>query len=194
MKRNYVSIIMFSLLLTVLTQTFAAVETYTIDPQHSYVQWHISHFGFSNPSGKWMVNGTLILDEAMPQNSKVNVSIHVADMITGNPELDKHLRSKLFFDVEQFPTATFTSVKISVTGKKTAKINGILTLRGISKPIALNATFNRIGENPVSNKMTVGFSATTELVRSNFDINALLPGLGDIVTISIELEAFKQQT
>src|SRR5580692_6617021 len=54
-----------------------ATETYTLDPLHSYVLWHINHFGFSNPSGKWLANGTLVLDQAKPQNSKVNVTIHL---------------------------------------------------------------------------------------------------------------------
>lgn len=174
------------------SQVIAATETYTIDPQHSYVLWHINHFGFSNPSGKWMVHGTLELDKSKPQQSKVDVTIHVADVITGIPELDKHLKTKLFFYTEKFPTATFISDKISMSGKKTAKIQGILTVRGVSKPIVLNATLNKVGQNPISNKMTAGFTATTQLKRTDFGINTLSPGLGDDVKITIELEAYKK--
>ena len=192
MKRIFAQGLFFSLLLIPYTLVIAAVENYTIDSQHSYVLWHINHFGFSNPSGKWMAEGTLVIDEAKPQNSKVSVTIHVADVITGIQELDKHLKSKLFFDTEQFPTATFISDKINVTGKKTASIHGILTVRGISKPVILNATLNKMGENPISNKMSVGFSAVTQLKRSEFDINTLLPGLSDDVKINIELEAYRQ--
>ena len=70
----------------------AATETYTLDPGHSYVLWHINHFGFSNPSGKWMAEGTITVDEAKPQNAKVNVTIAIGDMITGIPKLDEHLQ------------------------------------------------------------------------------------------------------
>lgn len=193
MKRNFTWIIVFfSLLLSPFTQALAALETFTIDPQHSYVLWHISHFGFSNPSGKWMVHGTLELDKAKPQNSKVHVTIRVADVVTGIPELDKHLKTKLFFDTANFPIATFTSDKISMTGKKTAKIHGMLTVRGVTKPIILNATLNKAGQNPISNKMSVGFSADTQLKRTEFNINTLSPGLGDEVKINIELEAYKK--
>lgn len=193
MKRTFTWIIIFfSLLLTPLTQALAAREIFTIDPQHSYVLWHISHFGFSNPSGKWMVHGTLELDKSQPQNSKVDVTIRVAEVITGIPELDKHLKTKLFFDTAKFPTATFTSDRISMTGKKTAKIYGTLTVHGVSKPIVLNATLNKVGPNPISNKMSVGFSANTQLKRTEFNINTLSPGLGDEVKISIELEAYKK--
>jgi len=169
-----------------------AADTYTIDPNHSYVLWHISHFDFSYPSGKWMVTeGTLSLDKDKPQNSKVNVLIHVNDMITGIPELDKHLKEPLFFDTEKYPQATFVSDKVMLTGKDSAKVHGILTVHGVSKPIILNVKLNKMGISPITNKETVGFTATTNLKRSDFGISTLLPGLGDEVQINIEAEAFK---
>ena len=191
MKRNFTRLMIFFMLLMPLTYVAAATETYTLDPQHSYVLWHVDHFGFSKPSGKWFANGTLILDPAKPQNSKANMTVKVANVITGIPELDDHLNGKLFFDTAQFPTATFISNKINVTGKKTAKVQGILTVRGISKPITLNVTLNKIAENPITNKITAGFDATTEIKRSDFGITTLLPGLSDNVKINIEVEASK---
>lgn len=171
---------------------YAAPETYQLDPTHSYVLWHISHFDFSNPSGKWLVSkGTLILDKDKPQNSKVDVTIQVADMITGIPELDKHLQSAAFFDVAKFPLATFVSNKVTLSGRNQAKVQGILTVHGISKPITLNVKLNKMGINPISNKEAVGFTASTTLKRSDFGISTLLPGLGDEVKIDIEAEAFK---
>src|SRR5690348_11133630 len=81
-----------------------AAETYTIDPMHSYVSYHVSHLGFSTQSGKWFANGKLELDKVNPKNSKVNVVIQMDSVDSGIPELDKHLKSGLFFDVKQFPT------------------------------------------------------------------------------------------
>jgi polyisoprenoid-binding protein YceI len=168
-----------------------AAENYKLDSDHSYVLWHISHFDFSNPSGKWMVQGTLQLDEAKPQDSKINVTIPIADMITGINKLDKHLKGEIFFNVAQFPTATFVSDKVDVTGKNTANVHGILTVRGISKPITLVVKLNKIGMSPITNKKTVGFSAHTILHRSDFGITTLLPGLSNEVKINIEAEAYK---
>lgn len=168
--------------------TYAA-ETYTLDPLHSYVLWHINHFGFSNPSGKWMANGTLVLDEAKPQDSKINVTIQVGDFITGIPKLDEHLKSKDFFDVAQFPTATFVSNKVVMTGKTTANVFGTLTLHGVSKPVELHVKLNKVGISPITNTKTVGFTATTTIKRSDFGISAYLPGLGDEVKLDIEAEA-----
>lgn len=169
----------------------AAVENYTFDTAHTYVLWHINHFGFSNPSGKWYANGTLAFDDAKPQDSKVTVKIDVASLDTGNPELDKHLKSANFFDVKQFPDATFVSNKVTKTGKNSAKVQGLLTLHGVTKPITLNILLNKTGENPITNKMTMGFSATGKLKRSDFGMNSFLPGLSDDVTLNIEAEAYK---
>jgi polyisoprenoid-binding protein YceI len=165
-----------------------AANTYTLDSMHSYVIWHIDHFGFSSPSGKWMVNGTLVLDDAKPQNSKVNVTIQVGDVITGIPKLDAHLKGKDFFDVSQFPTARFVSDKVVMTGKKTAKVFGTLVLHGVSKPVVLKVGLNKIGISPIDNKKTVGFTASTKIKRSDFGVKAYLPGLGDDVKLDIEAE------
>lgn len=168
-----------------------AAETYTIDPMHSVIEWHVSHFGFSSPSGKWYVNGTLQLDESKPQNSKADVTIQVEDVITGIPKLDKHLKTDEFFDVKKYPTATFVSNKVTVTGKNTAKVQGILTLHGVSKPVMLDVTLNKLENHPITEKKTAGFTAKTTLKRSNFGMNTFLPGVGDKVKIDIEIEANK---
>lgn len=191
MKRIFIKILMIVFTLIFTDRIFAA-ETYTIDPNHSYVLWHISHFDFSHPSGKWMVaKGTLILDKEKLQNSKVNVTINVVDMVTGIPDLDKHLKGPLFFDVIKFPIATFVSDKVTRTGKESAKVHGLLSVHGVTKPITLDVKLNKIGTSPITNKETVGFTASTTLKRSDFGITTLLPGLGDEVKIDIEAEAFK---
>jgi polyisoprenoid-binding protein YceI len=169
--------------------TFAA-DTMTLDPNHTYVLFHIKHFGFSTQVGKWYASGTLVTDKDKPQNDKVNATIQMADIVTGIAELDKHLKGKQFFDVEQFPTATFVSDKVSVTGKNAAKVRGMLTLHGVTKPVTLDVKLNQVGINPISDKMTAGFTASTTIKRSDFGMTTLLPGLGDDVKIDIQAEAF----
>jgi len=166
----------------------AVPETFTLDPMHSAVSWSINHFGFSNPSGKFTgATGTLTLDEDKPENSKVDVKIAISSLVTGLPKLDEHLSSKDFFDVAQFPTAAFVSDKVTVTGKDTATVSGVLTLHGVAKPVTLDVKLNKIGENMMKKK-TAGFSLTTTLKRSDFGMNAYLPALGDEVKIGIESE------
>src|SRR5436190_21922777 len=148
MKRNLSKILTSLALATTLsfgaiTTSQAAAETYILDPSHTYILWHANHLGFSNLSGKWLANGTLELDKDHPDKSKVNVTINVADLITAIPELDKHLKGTLFFDVSQYPVATFVSNKITVMHNNTAKINGMLTVHGVSKPITLEVKLNK---------------------------------------------------
>lgn len=189
MKRLLIKALMLSGLFLPFSAAFAESQTYTLDPTHTYVLWHINHFGFSNPSGKWMADGTLVLDEAKPQDSKLNVTIPLAALTTGIPKLDEHLNSKDFFDVAQFPVATFVSNKVELTGKDSAKVFGTLSVHGVSKPVVLNVTLNKIGVSPITQKKTAGFTATAELKRSDFGITKYLPGLGDEVKINIEAEA-----
>ncbi len=168
-----------------------AADKYTLDPGHSYVLWHINHFGFSHPSGKWMAEGTLVWDQAQPQNDKLDVVIHTSEIVTGIPKLDEHLKSADFFDVAQFPTATFVSNKVDVTGTDTAKVTGILTLHGVSKPVTLDVKLNKNGVSPITQKQTLGFTGSTILKRSDFGISKYLPGLSDDVQLEIEAEATK---
>lgn len=183
----------FAVLFTFSTVLHAEPETLILDKNHTYVLWNIQHLGFSTQSGKWYASGELVLDKDHPEKSKVNVSINLADIVTGLPELDKHLKSKLFFDVDHYPQATFVSDKVTVLSKNTAKVSGILTLRGISKPVDLQVTFNKAGVNPISDKMTVGFSAKGAIKRSDFGMNSLLPALGDEVNLSIDAEAYQDK-
>ena len=168
---------------------FAMAETYTLDPNHTNIVWHADHFGFSKPSGKFAsANGTLVLDEKSPQNSRVNVTISTVN-ITGIEKFDAHLKSADFFNVDKFPTATFTSNKVTITGTNTAKVDGILTLLGVAKPVTLDVKLNKLGENPMFKNKVAGFSATTTIKRSEFGMNYAIPGVADEVMITIETEA-----
>jgi polyisoprenoid-binding protein YceI len=169
---------------------FCEAAEYKLDPNHTSVNWEISHFDFSHFYGKWMANGTLMFDAEDPKKSKVNVDIKVKDFITGNEKLDNHLKGKDFFEVDQFPNATFVSDKVEANGKKISKIHGTLTVRGVSKPVVLDVIAHKAGKNMMG-KDTVGFRAQTKVKRSDFGMTQFLPGLGDEVKLDIEVEANK---
>ncbi len=191
MKRNWFLKLISALVFSGFIFSAQAADTFKLDPMHSYVLWYIDHFGFSTQVGKWLASGTLILDNNHPENDKLEASVQVANVVTGIDELNKHLQSKLFFDVAQFPVATFKSDSVKMTSKTTARVQGMLTLHGVTKSVTLDVTLLKEGENPVTNKYTAGFRASTTLKRSDFGISALLPGLGDSVKITIGAEANK---
>jgi polyisoprenoid-binding protein YceI len=166
-----------------------AAETYKLDPLHTAVVWHVSHLGFSTPSGKFMnIDGTLVLDRPNLAASKVKLTIPITMMDTGVPEMDEHLKSKDFFDAANYPTATFISNTVEVAGKDTAIVHGTLTMHGVSKPVDLDVRINKFGENG-HKEPTAGFSATTTIKRSDFGITYYVPILPDEIRLEIETEA-----
>jgi polyisoprenoid-binding protein YceI len=167
-----------------------ALDSYTLDPYHTNVFWRANHFGFSSPSGKFAdVSGAILLDDEAPEKSSVKVTIRTDSVITGIEKFDNHLKSPDFFNVGEYPTATFISSKVERMGENAAKVHGALTLLGVEKPVVLDVTLNKIGVNPISHKKTAGFSAKLIIKRSEFGMKYALPGVSDDVDILIEAEA-----
>lgn len=190
MKKTFAKAALLSALYLSTSLSAHAADKYTFDPTHTAVIWQANHLGFSNPSGRFMgIEGSITLDEKNPTNSSVSVTIPTGNVVTGIDKFNEHLKSKDFFNVSDFPNATFVSNKVEMTGKDTAKVHGALTLLGVSKDVVLDVKLNKIGENPLSKKKTVGFSAKTTLKRSEFEMKYGLPNVSDEVLITIEAEA-----
>ncbi|MFP1130846.1 YceI family protein [Asticcacaulis sp. W401b] len=175
-----------------LTPAFAAPETYALEATHTEVVFSWTHFGFSKPTAKFMnAVGTLVLDEAAPANSSVEVSFAIDGLNTGVAALDEHLKKPDFFDAAKYPTATFKSTKVDVTGKDTANVTGNLTIHGVTKPVTLAVKLNKIGANMKGVK-TAGFSATGQIKRSDFGMGAYVPAVSDEIDLVITAEANKK--
>lgn len=160
--------------------------TYKVEAYHTQFGFSISHFGFTDFSGLFSgASGSLQLDPAKPSASKLNVSIPVQSILTTVPAINDEMKSDKWFDTAQFPTATFTSTKITLTGKGTAAIAGDLTLHGVTRPITLKARFIGAGVNPLDKADTVGFEATGTIKRSDFGVKMYLPMIGDDVRLTI---------
>ncbi|MER2266774.1 YceI family protein [Methylobacterium oxalidis] len=162
---------------------------YVLDPAHGKITWSLSHLGYSTYYGQITdVAAKATLDPKEPAKSGITVTVGI-DSVNGlNDKLNQHLKTPDFFDAAKFPTATFTSTSVEPTGPTTARVNGDLTLRGVTKPVSFDATFNQAGISPVDKKYTVGFDGRTVLKRSEFGINAFLPALGDEVSLRLEGE------
>lgn len=182
--------ILSSIAFICLSSYAAAADLYKIDNNHAAIIWQTSHFGFSAPSGKFTdVNGTITIDHKNPRNSLVDITIKTASIFTGLAKFDQHLKSSDFFHVAKFPTATFVSKSVTPTGMKTANIRGELTLLGVTKMVTLKTKLNKLGKSPITQKKTAGFSASTTIKRSDYNMHFGLPGISDKVKINIEIEA-----
>ncbi len=167
-----------------------APVTYTFDPAHTSATWEVDHLGFSKVSGKFPnINGSVTLDTQTPANSTVTAEIDTGSIVTGTAGFDEHLKGNDFFKVQRFPKATYKSTKVEKTGENTAKVEGLLTIMGIEKPLTLDVTLNKTGQNPFSKKEQVGFSATGVINRADYGLVYARPAVPDQVTLNIQAEA-----
>lgn len=169
----------------------AFAARYTLDPNHTQVVFSWNHFGFSNPSSQFgKVEGTLQFDAAHPTQSSVEVSIPLASINTNVAKLDEHLQKADFFDSEKYPDATFKSTKVEKgAAPDKLKVTGDLTLHGITQPIVLEVTINKVGEHPMLKVPAAGFDATTTIKRSQFGISTYVPNVSDDIKVRITSEA-----
>jgi polyisoprenoid-binding protein YceI len=168
----------------------AAPVTYKLDPGHTMVLFSWNHFGFSNPTANLgQVDGTLVYDEAAPTKSTVEATLPLAGLDTFVPKLDEHLKSKDFLDAATYPTVTFKSTKVTSAGKDKLKVVGDLTVHGVTKPVTLDVTVNKVGPHPMMKVQTAGFDATATIKRSDFGVGAYVPNVSDEIKIRITTEA-----
>jgi polyisoprenoid-binding protein YceI len=165
--------------------------TYTFEPEHTQgvVRWN--HLGFANPTAQFNnVQGTLEFDQADPTRSSVRVTIPMTSMSTGVAGLNEDFQSSDFFDYAKFPAATFKSSQVQKGATPgTLKVVGELSLHGITKPVALDVTINKVGTNPRNHVPTVGFEAMATLKRSDFGLGLFVPQVSDEVQVHITAEA-----
>jgi polyisoprenoid-binding protein YceI len=175
----------------------APAGTYAIDKAHTNLSFRVSHLGFSHYTADFdKVDGKLQFDPANPSAMTVEATIDPKSLDLNSPPAGFHeqLLSKTWLDAAAFPTITFRSTKVEVTGPKTANVTGDLTLHGITKPVTLATTFNGGYAANAFDGARIGFSATGVFKRSDFGIAYGVPapgtnmGVGDNVAFTIETE------
>lgn len=172
------------------TLALAAPVDYKIDPTHTATVFSWNHFGFSTPSANFSdIQGVIKVDNAKPANSSVDVTIPVSSVNTNVPALDKEFQQEGWFNAAKYPNITFKSTKVETKDKKHFKITGDLTVKGVTKPVVLDAVLNKQGEHPMAKVPAIGFNATTSFNRSEFGLGSYVPNVGDKITVNITTEA-----
>jgi polyisoprenoid-binding protein YceI len=178
----------------VLPAALAQTSAWVPDKAHSEVTFSVLHLGLANVRGRFgNIGGAVVLNEADITKSTVNVTIDVTTVDTGVGKRDDDLKSAHFFDVAQFPTATFVSNSVARSGNGLT-VSGNLTLHGITKPVVLQVE-GPTGPIPgMDHKPHSGFSATTTIKRTHFGIGANSPAavVGDEIKLAIDLDVAKQ--
>ena len=170
----------------------AAPETYVVDGTHTYPRFSYSHFGYSTQLSRFnKTTGKVVFDKAAKSGS-VDILIDAKSVDTGYPTFNEHIQGEDFLDTAKFPTATFKSSKVIFEGDKPSKIEGNLTLKGITKPVTLTVTSFHTMPHPMAKKDAIGANATTKVKRTDFNMGKNAPYVGDEVRIDIAIEAIKE--
>ena len=177
----------------VLSAQAAGAATYTIDPDHTTVEFKIHHL-LSYVRGTFnQFEGTFEYAPEHPEQWKANATIQAASIDTRVDKRDAHLRSPDFFAVEQYPTITFRSTAAADAVPTGAKLHGLLTIHGVEQPVVLDLTIHGLVADPWGNQRAA-FTATTAINRKDFGLawnKAVETGqllVGETVEIILEVE------
>jgi len=179
-------------LATVAAPSFAAPETYKLDAGHTFPRFSYSHFGLSTQLSRFnKTTGTVTLDRAA-KTGAVDITIDTKSVDTGFALFDEHIQAEDFLDTAKHPTATFRSSKVVFSGDTPTAIDGVLTLKGVSRPVTLKVTSFLAMPHPMTKKDAIGANATVTVKRTDFNMGKYAPNVGDDVTIDIAVEAMKE--
>ena len=188
MKRLILAIVFAGLLLSPLMSAEAAVETYDIDPVHTWVGFTIAHFFTKVPGYFGKLKGTIVVDRDHLENSTTEAVIEVASITTNTRMRDDDLRSTNFFAAATFPAMTFKSKAWKSTGGENYDVTGVLTMKGVAKGVVLKVT--SLGFGPGMKGAAIsGWEASVTLDRRDFDIAADQGMIGNSVDVVIHIEA-----
>ncbi len=173
----------------------AGAADYIIDSKnaHAFIQFKISHLGFSYVLGRFnRFDGTFSYDEAERDASTVRVIVDVSSVDSNNPERDKHLRSKKFFDVKNYPEATFVGSSYEPTGRHTALLKGDFTLHGVTRPIVIKVRELGAGKDPWGGYRR-GFEGSVRLALKDYNIKTSLGPMAKEVDLFLSVEGIRQK-
>jgi polyisoprenoid-binding protein YceI len=188
MKRSILSLIIAGITIGSLASAKAAVETYNIDPVHTWVGFSIAHFFTKVPGYFSKVKGTIVVDRDHLENSTVEAVIEVSSITTNTKMRDDDLRSTNFFAAAQFPSMTFKSESWKSTGDNNYAVTGTLTMKNVAKEVVLKVT--SLGFGPGMKGAAIsGWEAKLTLDRRDFDIAADQGLIGNSVDVLINVEA-----
>jgi polyisoprenoid-binding protein YceI len=169
--------------------TLPSTGTFVLDKSHTEVGFIARHLMVSKVRGRFTdFEGTIVVADD-PSESSVEVTIQAASINTNDENRDKHVRTNDFLSVDEFPALTFRSTKVELSSGGDWKVNGDLTVRGVTRPIVLDVQFEGVIQDPWGNQR-LGFTASGEIDRNDFGVsfNAVLETGGFVVSPKVKLE------
>ena len=192
-----ITLLLAAVLVTVTVSNLAAqTATYRLDKDYTAINFSWSHVGLSRQSARLTgAEGRVTFDPANPEASTIDVTMKAANITTGIRDFDLLIKSPDYFNAAQFPLIMFKSTAIRQLSDKTGQGMGDLTIKGVTRQVALSVVWNFSGEHPLAkvnpnylDRRVAGFSATAVLRRSDWDLSLAIPFVSDEIRLSIETE------
>ena len=177
------------------TPTFTELRAgeYELDKMHSYLLFRIEHLGLSMIVGRFnTIDASLDFDPTQPELMALNGIVAADSIDLNNADLESTLQEPDWFDSGKYPQLVFESDAVEVIEEGKLAISGLFTMRGITQPLTLNATFNGGADNLITRKYTIGFSANATLNRSDYGMDAFSAFAGDEIEVELHGEFLRQ--
>lgn len=175
----------------VISSASAALESFTIDSNHTFPMFEASHFGISIQRGRFDKTAGKIVIDREAKSGSIEVTIDTASINMGFETWNKHMKGEDFFNVEKFPSMTFKSTKLIFEDDKIVGADGDFTLLGVNKPLRLKVSNFTCTEHPMLKKLYCGAEVSTEIKRSDFGMKIGIPIVGDEIRLTSPVEAIK---
>ena len=175
-----------------MASAFAAPLTYVVDGSHTFPRFSYSHFGLSTQLSSFSNTTGKVVFDAAAKTGSVDIVIDMKSVNTGFADFNSHIQGEDFLDTAKFPTATFKSTQVLFEGDKPKSIEGLLTIKGVTKPVTLTMTSFLAMPHPMLKKPALGANAFTTIKRSEFNAGKFAPYVGDEVRIDVAIEAVAQ--
>jgi len=186
------SLTILALTLAAAAPALAAPETFVVDGTHTFPRFSYSHFGYSQQLSRFdKTSGKVVFDKTA-KTGAVDIVIDTRSVNTGYDTFNGHIQGEDFLDTGRYPTASFKSTRVVFEGDKPARIEGNLTLKGVTRPVTLTVSSFQAMPHPMLKKDAIGANAYAVVKRSDFNAGKYAPHVGDEVRIDIALEAIKE--
>ena len=164
----------------------AGNNRYELTAGSSTLVFAVDNFGFSKVIGTFSeVGGGFVFDSDDVEATSVLASVDVTSLDTSNSALDALVLSERFLDAARFPSITFQSESVSRVGEQRFRVEGALSMLGLTRPVSLDVVLNRLDPHPVTGRQTAGLEISGQLVRSDFGLTLGLPSIGDVVEFTV---------
>jgi polyisoprenoid-binding protein YceI len=174
------------------TPALAEPQTYVVDNNHTFARFSYNHLGYSTQLSRFNKTTGKVVFDKVEKTAAVDIVIDTRSVDTGSAVFDEHIQGEDFLDTTKYPTATFKSTRVVFADGKPVAVEGMLTLKGVTRPVTLSVTSFEAKLHPMLKKDAIGANAYTVVKRSDFNAGKHAPFVGDEVRIDLAIEAIEQ--